>query len=71
MSNQPAARFRIGYVTATVWQNESNGNDFYTVDLSRSYKDSGEYKNTSSLNQGDLLNAARVLQRAEDWISRQ
>ncbi len=65
--NQPAAKFRIGYVTATVWQNEK----FYSVKLSRTYKDGGEYRETDSLGHGDLLNAARVLTRAEDFISRQ
>lgn len=72
MANQPAAKFRIGYVTATVWANEGNGDrTFYNVDLSRTYKEDGEYKETSSLGHGDLLNASRVLQRAEEWIASQ
>lgn len=71
MANQPAARFRIGYITATVWANDNNGKTFYNVDLSRSYKDGDDYKETSSLGAADLLNAARVLTRAEEWIARQ
>jgi len=66
--NQPAAKFRIGYVTATVWQND---NGFYNTELARTYKDGGDYKETSSLGHGDLLNAAKVLERAEAWISEQ
>tara|TARA_R110002049_G_scaffold137804_1_gene297844 strand:- start:149 stop:349 length:201 start_codon:yes stop_codon:yes gene_type:complete len=64
---QPATKFRIGYITATVWRN----GDFYNVDLSRTYKDGDEYKETSSLGHHDLLNASKVLQRAESWIASQ
>lgn len=38
--NQPAAKFRLGYVSATVWKND----DFYNVTLSKSYKDGDEWK---------------------------
>ncbi len=65
--NKPAAKFRLGYVTATVWQ---NGEHFNTV-LSKSYKDGDEWKDTDQLGTGDLMNAVRVLQRAEDFISAQ
>ena len=69
MANQPSAKFRIGAVTATVWE---NGEDkkFFSVNLSRSYKDSdGEWKQADNLNHGDLLNAAKALKRAENWIA--
>jgi hypothetical protein len=39
--------------------------------LSRSYKDGEDWKDTDQLSSGDLMNAVRVLQRAEDYISRQ
>lgn len=65
--NQPAAKFRIGYVTATVWQN----GEFHNVELSKSYKDNGEWKETSSLGHGDLMNAVQCLKRAEQFISEQ
>jgi len=66
-SKEPVARFRVGFVTAAVWENEK----FYNVTLQKSYKDDGEYKNTDSLGHGDLLNAAKALTRAEEWISQQ
>lgn len=65
--NQPAAKFRLGYVSATVWKND----EFYNVTLSKSYKDADEWKDTDSLGAGDLMNAVRVLQRAEEYISQQ
>jgi len=39
-ANQPAAKFRLGYVTATVWRND----DFYNTVLSKSYKDGDDWK---------------------------
>ena len=66
-NNAPAAKFRIGYVSATVWENA----EFYSVTLTRSYKDGEDWKDNGSLNHSDLLNAARVLERAEVWISEQ
>jgi hypothetical protein len=65
--NTPAAKFRIGWVTATVWNNDGR---FNTV-LSRSYKDGDEYKETDQMGHHDLLNAVKVLERAEAFIAEQ
>lgn len=65
--NQPAAKYRVGYVTATVWQNEN----YFNVVLSKAYKDNGEWKDTDQLGHGDLLNAVKVLERAEAFIAEQ
>lgn len=72
MSNQPVKKFRIGFLTATIWKNERNGKDWYSVDVFRTYKDGDdELKNTGSLNHADLLNAACLLTKAEAWIAEQ
>lgn len=74
MANTPVQKFRIGNVTASVWENEGtrDGSVFHTVTLQRSFRNGdGEYQNSDSLNSGDLLNAAKVLERAEAWISMQ
>lgn len=68
MANKPVKRFRIGLVEAAVWKNQ---NKFYSVTLSRSYKDGDEWKTTDQLGAADLLNAAQVLERAEEFISEQ
>lgn len=67
MGNKPAKKFRLGFLEAAVWQNDG----FFTVTLSRTYKDGDEYKSTDSLGHGDLLNGARLLTRAEAWIAEQ
>jgi hypothetical protein len=66
-ANPPAAKFRLGSVTATVWLN----NEHYNTVLSKSYKDGEDWKETDQLDTGDLMNAVRVLQRAEEWINGQ
>lgn len=67
-NNGPAATFRIGYVKATVWQNDN----FYNVSVTRTYKDdNGDYKDGDSLGHADLLNAAECLRKAEQYISAQ
>lgn len=65
--NPPAAKFRLGAVTATVWKNDSH----YNTVLARSYKDGDDWKETDQLGTGDLMNAVRVLQKAEDFITSQ
>jgi len=65
--NQPAAKFRVGYVSATVWKNEN----FFNVVLSKSYKVEDEWKDTDQLGHGDLMNAVLALKRAEQFISEQ
>jgi hypothetical protein len=54
-SNQSAAKYRVGYVTAIVWQNDG----YYNVVQSKEYKDNGEWKDTDQLGHGDLLNAVQ------------
>lgn len=65
MGDAPVKKFRIGFIEAAVWNNDK----FHSVTLSRTYKDGEDYKTTDSLGQGDLLNAAQVLTRAEAYIA--
>ncbi len=68
--NDPVARIRIGNITAAVWKNETANGGFHSVTLQRSYKEGDQWKQTHSFGHDDLLNAAKVLERAENWISR-
>jgi hypothetical protein len=68
MTKQPAYKFKIGLITATIWDNDG----FYSVDLSRSYKNNeGQWQSTTSYGHSDLLNIAKSAERAENWIARQ
>lgn len=66
--SRPETKFRVGAVTATIWKND-NG---FSVSLQRSYRDDrGDWQNADNFFPGDLLNAAKVLERAEAWIANQ
>jgi hypothetical protein len=68
MTNTPAHKLRLGLIVATIWDN----NGFYSVDITRSYKDqAGEWNSTTSFSHNDLLNFAKCAERAEIWIARQ
>jgi hypothetical protein len=66
--NQPDFKVRIGFVSAAAWKNQSG---FYSIKLSRSYKDGDDIKDTDQLGHADLLNGAKCLERIEAMISDQ
>ncbi len=67
MATQPTKKFRLGLITATIWDNDG----FFSVDMSRAYRDdTGAWKNTASFHHSDLLNIAKCAERAEAWIGR-
>ena len=73
MSNttKPAAKVTMYPITAAIWRNEKDGRAYYSVTIQRSYKDAdGNWKHSESLNEGDLLLAAKVLDQAHTEISK-
>ena len=71
----PIKKFRIGAITASVWNNSGQKTDgqpfeFKSVTFERSYKDKeGAWKNTNSLRLNDLPKAALVLNKAYEFLS--
>ena len=68
---RPVHVIRHGRVKIAIWQNETDAGPRHNATVSRIYKDGDEWKETSSLGRDDLLQAARVLQQANDWIFEQ
>ena len=73
MSKAPETTFRLGYVSASVFVNEVNGDSgkkrkFRSVNVQRSYKDGDDTKYTSSFSLSDLPSAIRVLQLAQAHV---
>lgn len=71
MANMPLKKFRVGAITATIWNNEAReGGEYKTVSFERGYKDKdGVWKTTSSLRMNDLPRAALVIQKAYEFIA--
>lgn len=71
-TNLPVHREAMGSISAAVWLNQSESGDiFYVTTLSRTYRDpeSGEWKDSNSFGQRDLLAVAHVAQRAAQKVS--
>lgn len=67
----PSYECRIGRIKAVVWSNvTSEGEEWYSTILSRSYKDAqGNWKSAASLGRDDLLVAAECLRAAFLFIA--
>lgn len=71
-TNRPAQTYRSGAVQAAVWKNEpAAGGSYFSLTLSRSYKQADDWKSTASFSTRDLLDLRRVLTSAEQFISEQ
>ncbi len=54
--NQPIHTIRDGNIKLVIWKNTGEHGDYYSYDISRSYKNSqGEYQDTRSLGERDIL----------------
>ncbi len=66
--SKPVKVFRIGYVSASIFENEIKTDDgkrtVLNVNLQRRYKDGDEWKSSSTFGLADLPCALRVLQLA-------
>jgi hypothetical protein len=68
---KPAHEVRLGRIRCTIWRNEHEKGPWYSMTLTRSYKDGDEWKSASSFGTGDLLVLGEVARMAFHWIHRQ
>ena len=62
--NTPEATIRAGGVKAVIWKNLSEGGkEYFTITLSRTYKDGDDWKETNSYGRDDLVKARLVLDK--------
>jgi hypothetical protein len=66
--NRPAHEIRLGRIKATIWANQNDNGTWYNVTLSRNYKDSDEWKSSSSFGRDELLTVAKAADLANSWI---
>lgn len=71
-SNQkPLHEIKVGRIRATVWPNESDRRSWFTVTVTRSYRDGEQWKTTTSFNRDELPLVAKAAEMAYEWIWRQ
>lgn len=64
----PVHKLRCGALEVAVWQKESDKGPWYTVTMSRSYKQGEAWKQSDSFGDDDLLLLAKLLDQAHTWI---
>ena len=70
MANQPTETLRDGSLKATIWKNEGEKGAFFSVNLTRTYKDdAGNYHDSDSFSGTELLRIAHLASRAYDRVS--
>jgi hypothetical protein len=71
MANQkPAHQIRLGAIKAAIWQNVSDKTRerWFTVTVTRSYRDQEVLKDTTTYRRDDLPIVAKVVEMAYTWI---
>jgi hypothetical protein len=67
MANKPIDTLRDGSIKATIWKRTTDSSAFYSVELTRSYKDeAGQWHDASSFIGDELLRIARLAGKAYD-----
>ncbi len=70
MTNKPIDTLRDGNLKATIWSNFGEKGTFYTVNLTRTYKDDADkYHDSDSFSGSELLRVAHLATSAYDRVS--
>jgi hypothetical protein len=66
---KPVHEIRLGKVRAAIWENETDGGAIrYSVSFSRLYKDSEQWKDSSSFGRQELLLLVKVADLAHTFL---
>lgn len=65
----PVFQNRIGGIRATVWENQTDGRNYFNINLVRRFKDGDEWRDSSTLNSiADALSAMECLRCCVEFI---
>lgn len=70
-ANKPAHEIRSGAIRAVIWHNTSEKGEWYSVNITRSYKAGDEWRETTQFNRDDLLVVSKLADLAFSWIQQQ
>lgn len=63
--NRPFRKLAAGNIQVAIWQNEGKNSEFYTVTISRRFKDKNdEWQNSNSFRLNDIPKVIAALQEA-------
>ncbi len=69
-NNKPAHQIRLSAIRAAIWLNvsEKTGENWFTVTVTRSYRDKEQLKDTSTFRRDDLPTVSKLVEMAFNWI---
>jgi hypothetical protein len=69
MAKEPIKRIKVGNgIRASIWENQSkHDRTWYSVSITRTYRDGDDYKDTTSFRRDDLLFVAKASDMAFAW----
>jgi hypothetical protein len=70
-ANRPAHEVRLGRIKAVVWRNQSESGPWFSVVISRLYKEGNDWRQSDSFSRDDLPLVAKVADMAHTWIYQQ
>ena len=65
----PDQSFRIGFIKASVWLNQTKVGERANVSVCRLFKNGDQWVESSIFNRDDLLVLAKVVDQAHTWIT--
>lgn len=69
--NAPIETFRDGRLKATVWRNESDKGDYYTVTLAKTHQDGrGKLRDINTFGPSEVLRVGELGREAQNFIVR-
>lgn len=69
VTNHPHATIRDGRLKATIWKNESENGEFFSIEFTRTYTNSEDKpQDTRSFSKSDLLRVARLAGKVYDFL---
>ncbi|MCA9078708.1 MAG: hypothetical protein KDA93_27030 [Planctomycetaceae bacterium] len=69
-NNKPVHQIRLSAIRAAIWLNRSRKTSvsWFTVTVTRSYRDKEELKDTTTFRRDDLPIVSKVVEMAYTWI---
>ena len=69
-NNKPVYQIRLSAIRAAIWLNQSDKTDesWFTVTVTRSYRDKEQFKDTTTFRRDDLPIVVKALEMAYAWI---
>ena len=69
MAQKPVKKIQLGSIRATIWENTNDkGASWFNVNVTRSYEDGDEFKDSTSFGVNDLPVASKAMDLALIWI---